>query len=65
MNDFDLSDDELIQYDDIGAFLQKDGKKISDYYQIMEEDYKKDAFRVISFDELYGFINKHHFTTFS
>lgn len=58
VNDSDLADDELIQYDDIGAFLQKDGKKISDYYQIIVEDYKKDAFRVISFNGLYGFINK-------
>lgn len=52
------ADDEVIQYDDTGAYLQKDGTKISDYYPIIEEDYKKDAFRVIGSNGLYGFINK-------
>lgn len=49
----------IIRYGDAGAYLEKDGERISDYYKVIEEDYNYDALRAIGFNGLYGFISKY------
>lgn len=49
----------IIRYGDTGAYLEKDGNRISDYYKVIEEDYDYDTLRVIGMSGLYGFISKY------
>jgi antitoxin component of MazEF toxin-antitoxin module len=49
----------IIRYGDTGAYLEKDGKLISGYYKVIEEDYDYDTLRVIGMNGLYGFISKY------
>jgi hypothetical protein len=49
----------IIKYGDTGAYLEKDGDRISSYYKVIEEDYDYDTLRVIGMNGLYGFISKY------
>lgn len=49
----------LIQYGDMGAYLQQNGERISDYYQIIEDDFEDDMLRMVGSNGLYGYISKY------
>lgn len=51
---------ELIQYENIGAYLQYNSERISDYYPIIEEDFDSDMLRIIGSNGLYGYISKYN-----